>query len=156
MFATDRIRSKLQILITQLRSYPFLHEKENAEFCANILETIWRQSEIYSLLCQTDHYYSAHFLTVLDKKRISEDDVFPLLEDSIMLVREKTLKSGIHRASFFEQKAIEYVLTGALWSETDGTLFSEAFFHQLPLSIIQSISLELTQTLHSTPVKINI
>ena len=151
MFSSVHVRSKIQQLIAHLRSYPFLHEKGNADLCANILQTVIDQHSVYSQLCHHGHYYAAHFIMLLGKETIREDDVFSLLEDLLILVREKTLRTGIEKANCCEQQAIEHVVCGSLWTEHDGTLFSDAFFHKLPLSIIQSISLEakeLTETAH--------
>ncbi|MEZ0576251.1 hypothetical protein [Halodesulfovibrio aestuarii] len=143
MFSSATIRSKIHSLMQHLRSYPFLEQKENAEKCAILLKTIEEQHAVYSQLCHSQKYFTQHFELLLSKQKIEEDDIFCLLEDLLILVREKTLRTGISQANDAEVAALEHVFTGKSWSKDDGTLFSETFFYKIPLSLIHAISNEL-------------
>ncbi|MCT4625994.1 hypothetical protein [Halodesulfovibrio sp.] len=143
MFSSAATRTKIHSLMQQLRSYPFLHQKENAERCVRLLETIDEQYAIYSQLCHSQSHFIHHFQDILHKHRIEEDDIFCLLEDLLILVREKTLRTGIPQANKAELAALTLVFDGKDWSKDDGTLFSETFFYKVPLSLIHAISDEL-------------
>ena len=140
MFSSVQTRAQMKSLIEQLRSYSFLHEKENAEHCAVILETILAQHTAYSLLCSGQTQYLEHFASLLIKNTLTEDDIFLLLEDLLIFVREKTLRTGINKANKTEQNALELVFSGTQWQRQDRTLFTDAFFYRTPMQIIQSIS----------------
>ena len=143
MFSSAATRTKIHSLMQQLRSYPFLRQKENAERCAMLLETIDEQHAVYSQLCHSQQYFVQHFQAILQKEEIEEDDVFSLLEDLLILVREKTLRTGTPHANDAELAALAHVLTGTNWTRDDGTLFSETFFYKVPLSLIHAISSDL-------------
>lgn len=143
MFSSAATRTKIRSLMQQLRSYPFLCQKENTERCIQLLETIEEQHIIYSQLCHSQKYFIQHFHTILCKKHVTEDDIFCLLEDLLILVREKTLRTGIPQANKAEHSALALVFEGKNWSKDDGTLFSETFFYKIPLTLIHAISDEL-------------
>ncbi len=143
MFSSAATRTKIHSLMQQLRSYPFLRQKENAERCVMLLETISDQHAVYSQLCHSQKYFLQHFQATLEKETIEEDDVFSLLEDLLILVREKTLRTGTPQANDAELAALAHVLEGINWSKDDGTLFSETFFYKVPLSLIHEISSDL-------------
>lgn len=143
MFSPAATRIKIHSLMQQLRSYPFLHQKENAEICAMLLETIAEQHAIYSQLCHSQKYFVRHFQVIVSKEKIEEDEVFSLLEDLLILVREKTLRTGTQQANAAELAALAHVFTGKNWTKDDGTLFSETFFYKIPLSLIHTISDDL-------------
>ncbi|OBQ52674.1 hypothetical protein [Halodesulfovibrio spirochaetisodalis] len=143
MFSSAATRTKIHSLMQHLRSYPFLQQKENAERCAMLLETIDEQHAIYSQLCYSQKYFLQHFQDILSKQNIDEDDIFPLLEDLLILVREKTLRAGFTQANDAERAALTHVLDGEHWDKEDGTLFSETFFYKVPLSLIHAISNDL-------------
>ncbi|SIO35859.1 hypothetical protein [Halodesulfovibrio marinisediminis] len=143
MFSSAATRTKIHSLLQQLRSYPFLRQKENTEKCAILLETIDEQHLIYSQLCHSEQYFIQHFQEILNKQTIEEDDIFPLLEDLLILVREKTLRTGATQANEAEIAALRHVHTGKNWKKDDGTLFAETFFYKIPLSLIRAISDDL-------------
>lgn len=143
MFSSAATRKKIHSLLQQLRSYPFLHQKENAKRCAILLKTIDEQHAVYSQLCYSQDYFIQHFQKILSKNKIEEDEIFSLLEDLLILVREKTLRTGIVQANDAEITALSFVHTSKDWAKDDGTLFSEAFFYKIPLTLIHAISDDL-------------
>jgi len=143
MFSHAATRTKIHSLLQQLRSYPFLHQKENAERCAMLLETIAEQHAVYSQLCYSQKYFIQHFQEIISKTSIGEDDIFSLLEDLLILVREKTLRTGTPQANDAELAGLAHVFTSKNWTKDDGTLFSETFFYKIPLSLIHAISDDL-------------
>lgn len=143
MFSSATTRTKIHSLMQQLRSYPFLRQKENAERCAILLETIDEQHAVYSQLCHSQKHFIQHFQAMLGKQQIEEDDVFSLLEDLLILVREKTLRTGTPQANDAELAALTHVFSSKNWNKDDGTLFSETFFYKVPLTLIHAISDDL-------------
>lgn len=146
MFSSASARQKMESHILQLRSYPFLREKDNAELCAKILLTILEQHTVYTQLCHDQVLFLEHFNEIVTKDIIEEDDVFDLLEDLLIIVREKTLRTGLQQANEVERMALCKVSNETEWRKEDRTLFTEAFFFKAPLSIIKNLSEELTPT----------
>ena len=143
MFSSASARQKMESHIVQLRSYPFLREKDNAELCAKILQTILEQHTVYTQLCHDQVLFLEHFSGIVKKDTIDEDDIFGLLEDLLIIIREKTLRTGLQQANDVERMALSKVSNGTEWKKEDRTIFTEAFFFKTPLSIIQSLSGEL-------------
>ncbi|GFM36603.1 hypothetical protein [Desulfovibrio psychrotolerans] len=103
------------------------------------LSALAGHAPVYDLLCTRKSPFFSHFSGTVVHPALNEDDIFSLLEDSLIFIREKTLRTSLLHATPFESKLLEWMECSGHWSPGDGTLFSTSFYFDIPLQIVREI-----------------
>lgn len=116
---------------------------------ASALHTLEAQVAAYEAICHLSKPQMHNLAILIRHHRIAEDDTLLLLEDALLIIREKTLRTHPATVTDAEQDLMHWVMTGQLWHPEDGLQFSRRFFHVLPNCIMRDI---MGQMLESHPL----
>lgn len=97
------------------------------------------QAQAMDILCDPQSLFAEHFRTGIASDILTENDVLPLLEDILILIREKNLRAPALHLCQTERRLISEVEDGSTWSPADNTAFAKHYFYNLPLHIAKSI-----------------
>ncbi len=121
--------------------------------CAAGLRGLAAQAELYDEQIVTAREFVPHFEEELLRLRedapsarhaMSElsgvwDAAFALLEDIVVFMREKVLRTGFAEATETERSVMRYFETCGHWKAGDGTLVSETYYVTLPATILHEM-----------------
>lgn len=111
----------------------------HTERLRHALEILACHAPTYDLLCDRNNRFTEHFTSLITQDSISENDELALLEDALIFIREKTLRTSRLKASFLENELLDWVEAGTMWHPNDGSLFSSLYYYDLPISIAKNI-----------------
>lgn len=103
------------------------------------LSALADQAPAYDLLCNRNTPFFSHFSGTITHAALNDEDIFSLLEDSLIFIREKTLRTPPLHAAPRESELLEWMERSGHWSPGDGTLFSTSFYFDIPLQIVREI-----------------
>lgn len=121
--------------------------------CSAGLRALASQAELYDEQIVTMREFIPHFEEELLQLRentpssrhaVGElpgvwDAAFALLEDIVVFMREKVLRTGFAEAMESERSTLRYFENCGHWKAGDGTLVSEAYYVTLPATILHEM-----------------
>ncbi len=110
-----------------------------AHMLRTALSALADHTPAYDLLCSRNSPFFSHFSGTITRVTLNDEDIFGLLEDSLIFIREKTLRTSPLHAVPHESELLEWMERSGHWSPGDGTLFSTSFYFDIPLQIVREI-----------------
>lgn len=114
-------------------------ETHNTDALITALGIFLEQAPSMDMLCDPDSAFARHFRDNIANPTLTDSEILPLLEDILILIREKNLRAPALQNCQSEIQLINTVESGTVWSPTDNTAFTMHYFYDLPLHIAKSI-----------------
>ncbi len=134
----------IHTLVPDIRRHAALFQAEApvpgyAQTIGTALRILADQAATYDAVCDLCISQTRFFEPLIRQPAIGEDDAFVLLEDALLFIREKTLRTATSRTTREERDLVAWVEAGDVWTPADGTLFSRNFFYIIPLAVLETI-----------------
>ncbi|WBF67243.1 hypothetical protein LN040_16235 [Desulfovibrio subterraneus] len=112
---------------------------DHAALLVAALAIFIEQAQTMDILCDPHSLFAKHFRETLTQATLTADDLLPVLEDLLILIREKNLRAPALHPCQTERRLLNEVEEGNTWSPADNTAFAKHYFYNLPLHIAKSI-----------------
>jgi hypothetical protein len=112
---------------------------DHAALLVAALAIFIEQAQTMDILCDPHSLFAEHFRETISRAALTADDFLPMLEDLLILIREKNLRAPALRPCQTERRLLNEVEQGDTWSPADNTAFARHYFYNLPLHIAKSI-----------------